>query len=163
MGSHMSSRSPAAACERSARALETVPPPYPAQAERPSSPPSPAALAYLRGRDADGRMQSLVAERAALRPVLGLLSLRLVKRRAYETLAFRSLGDYARERQGVTAQALREWSRVWEALAELPQLRAAVLSSDVSWSVARRAVAHASPETDEAFAEALHGRTVCAA
>jgi hypothetical protein len=108
-------------------------------------------------------MQRLVAERAALRPVLGLLSLRLVKRRAYETLAFRSLGDYARERLGVTAQALREWSRVWEALAELPQLRAAVLSSEISWSVARRAVAHASPETDEAFAETLRGRTVCAA
>ncbi len=108
-------------------------------------------------------MQSLVAERAALRPVLGLLALRLVKRRAYEDLAFRCLGDYARERLGVTAHALREWSRVWEALAELPRLRAAVLSSEISWSVARRAVAHASPETDEAFAEALRGRTVCAA
>jgi hypothetical protein len=51
---------------------------------------------------------------------------------------------------------------VWEALAGLPQLRAAVLSSEISWSVARRAVAHASPETDEAFAATLHGRTVCA-
>jgi len=162
MGSHMSSRSPSAACEQSVRALEAAPPPFPAQ-EHPSSPPSPAALAYLRGRDADGRMQSLIAERAALRPVRGLLALRLLKRRAYETLAFRSLGDYARERLGVTSQALREWSRVSEALAELPQLRAAVLSSEISWSVARRAVAHASPETDEAFAAALRGRTVCAA
>jgi hypothetical protein len=126
-------------------------------------PPSPAALAYLRGRDADGRMQSLIAERAALRPVLGLLSLRLVKRRAYETLAFRSLGDYALERLGVTAQALREWARVWEALVEFPHLRAAVLSSEISCSVARRAVAHASPETDETFAATLRGRTVCAA
>ena len=163
MGSHMSSRSLSAACERSARALEAPPPPFPAHTERASSPPSAAALAYLRGRDADGRMQSLIVERAALRPVLGLLALRLVKRRAYETLAFRSLGDYARERLGVTAQALREWSRVWEALAGLPQLRAGVLSSEISWSVARRAVAHASPETDEAFAAALRGRTVCAA
>jgi len=40
-------------------------------------------------------MQSLIAERAALRPVLGLLALRLVKRRAYETLAFRSLAGWA--------------------------------------------------------------------
>ncbi len=121
------------------------------------------ALAYLRGRDADGRVQFLVAERAALRPALGLLSLRLVKRRVYETLAFRCLGDYARERLGVTAHALREWARVWEALAGLPKLRAAVLSGEVSWSVARRAVVHASLETDEAFATALSGRTVCAA
>ena len=69
MGSHMSSRSPSAACEQSARALETAPPPFPAQ-ERPSSPPTPAALAYLRGRDADGRMQSLIAERVARRAVV---------------------------------------------------------------------------------------------
>ena len=78
-------------------------------------------------------------------------------------LAFRCLGDYARERLGVTAHAVRGWARVWEALAGLPQLRAAVLSSEISWSVARRAVAHASPETDEAFAAALRGRTVLAA
>ena len=61
------------------------------------------------------------------------------------------------------AHALREWARVWEALAGLPKMRAAVLSSEISWSVARRAVAHASPETEEAFAEALRGRTLCAA
>jgi len=159
----MSSRSSAAARERCAHAGEAPPPPFPAQTESPSSPPSAATLAFLRGRDADGRVQSLVAERAALRPVLGLLALRLLKRRAHETLAFRCLGDYARERLGVTAHALREWARVWEALAEFPQLRAGVLSGEVSWSVARRVVVHASPETDEAFATALRGRTVCAA
>ncbi len=159
----MSSRSPSAACERSARAVEAPPPPSPAHTERPPPPPSPATLAFLRGRDADGRVQSLAAERAALRPALGLLALRLVKRRAYESLAFRCLGDYARERLGVTPHALREWARVWEALAGLPKLRASVLSSEISWSVARRAVAHASLETDEAFATALSGRTVRAA
>ena len=37
------------------------------------------------------------------------------------------------------------------ALEALPQLWAAVVSSEISWSVARRAVAHASPETAEAL------------
>ncbi len=133
-----------------------------AQAVVPAAPP-PVALLFLRGRDADGRIQRLVTARRALRPALGALALPLVKRRLYETLGFRCLGDYARERLGVPAQAVREWARVGEALAGLPQLRAAVLSGEVSWSVARQAVAHASPETDEAFVHSLRGRTVHAA
>jgi hypothetical protein len=48
---------------------------------------------FLRGRDADGRVRMLVGERRALRPLLGLLASRLLKRRGYERLGFRSLGD----------------------------------------------------------------------
>ncbi len=136
-------------------------------AARPTPQPAPAlsaaALVYLRGRDADARIQALVAERRELRPALGTLAVRLVKRRRYESLGFRSLGDYARERLGVTATVVREWARVSAALAGLPRLRAAVVAGEVSWSVARRAVAHASAETDAAFAEALRGRTLRAA
>ena len=124
---------------------------------------SPVALLFLRGRDADGRIQHHVVARRALRPALGTLALPLVRRRLYEKLGFRSLGDYARERLGVTAQVVHEWARVTEALASLPKLRAAALSGEVSWSVARRAVAHATPETDEAFVHSLRGRTVRAA
>ncbi len=127
---------------------------------RPAPALSRVALLYLRGRDADARIVSLVAERRALRPGLGVLAARFVKRRHHEALGFRSLGDYGRERLGVTAHALREWARVAEALASLPKLREAVGSGAVSWSVARRAVAHATPETDPAFAAALRGRTV---
>lgn len=131
--------------------------------EAASAAPSPACLVFLRGKDADGRIQRLVAERRRLRPVLGGLALPLVARSRYEPLGFRSLGDWARERLGVTAHVVREWARVAEALAVLPALRSAVLAGEVSWSVARRAVAHASPEIDAAFAEALRGRTVQAA
>lgn len=136
-------------------------------AARPTPQPAPtlsaAALVYLRGRDADARIQALVAERRELRPALGTLAVRLVERRRYEPLGFRSLGDYAGERLGVTATVVREWARVSAALAGLPRLRAAVVAGEVSWSVARRAVAHASAETDAAFAEALGGRTLRAA
>ncbi len=130
---------------------------------RRSLPLSSAALLFLRGRDADARIEALVAERRTLRPALGVLAARLVRARRYEPLGFRSLGDYARERLGLTAHALREGARVAEALGSLPLLREAVLCGAVSWSVARRAVAHATPETDGAFAAALRGRTVRAA
>lgn len=139
--------------------------PLPSEANPGVAPPplSPAALFYLRGRDADARVHALVEERHALRPALGVLARRLVRRRAYEPLGFRSLGDYARERLGLTAQGVREWARVWEALETLPELRAAVLGGGVSWSVARHAVRHASPELDQEFARTLRGRTVRAA
>ena len=124
---------------------------------------SRAALLFLRGRDADARIGALVAERRSLRPALGVLAARFVKGGRHEPLGFRSLGDWARERLGVTAHAVREWARVWETLASLPRLREAVASGEVSWSVARRAAPHAAPETDAAFAAALRGRTVRAA
>ena len=42
--------------------------------------PSVAALVFLRGRDADGRLRELVAERAQVRPVLGALAAALLGR-----------------------------------------------------------------------------------
>ena len=71
-----------------------------AQAVAPAAPPL-VALLFLRGRDADGRIQRLVTGRRTLRPALGTLALPLVKRRLYEQLGFRCLGDYGRERLGV--------------------------------------------------------------
>ena len=42
---------------------------------------SPAALVFLRGRDADARLRALAATRRASRPVLGALAMELVARR----------------------------------------------------------------------------------
>ncbi len=122
-----------------------------------------AGLAFLRGADADGRIRLLVAERRGVRLLLGTLAGELIARSRFEPLGFRTLGDFARERLGVSATSLREWARVARALCELPRCCEAVESGAVSWSVARRAVAFATPETDEAFAQALQGRTVHAA
>ena len=118
------------------------------------------ARVSLRGADADGRVRQLVAARGLLRPRLAALALVLVRKRRYEPLGFRCLGDYGRERLGVGARALREWARVWEALSELPQLRGALLGGEVSFSVAGRVVAVATPETDQACVETVCGRTV---
>jgi hypothetical protein len=121
---------------------------------------APAAPVFLRGRDADARLRELAAARAAARPLLGALAVELVRRRLYEELGYRSLGDFARERLGVGARAVREWARVGGRLAELPLLCEAVRAGEVSWGVARAVVALATPETEAACVETVRGRSV---
>jgi hypothetical protein len=123
---------------------------------------SPGALAFLRGRDADGRLRELAAARTAARPVLGALAVALVGRSLFERLGYRSLGDYARERLGVEARTIREWARVWRALEALPLLRSAYLSGELGFSVLRLVVGLATPETEEACLASIRGRTLCA-
>jgi len=103
---------------------------------------------------------ALARARGPARRLLAALAARMVEIRGRERLGYARLGDYARERLGVGSRVVREWARVWEALEGLPVLRAAVLSGEVSWSAARRAVALATPETDAACAESLRHRTV---
>jgi len=122
--------------------------------------PSIAALIFLRGRDADGRLRELVAECAQVRPVLGALAAALLSQRGFEPLGFRCLGDWSRERLGVGARAVSEWARVWRALEELPLLREAVLSGEVSWTVARKVLGVVTPGNEAACLETVRGRTV---
>lgn len=124
------------------------------------SPPSVAALVFLRGREADGRLRELIANRTALRPVLGALARAFLDRRLYQALGWRCLSDWTREKLGVGERSVREWARVWRRLAALPRLRAAVTSGAVSWTVARRVVALATPETERAVLESVRGRTL---
>ncbi len=123
-------------------------------------PLSPAGLVFLRGRDADGRLRELANGRLAAQPVLGVLAVALLDGRVYEALGYRSLGDYGRERLGVGARAVREWARVWRRLGELLVLRRALLAGEISWSVARRVVGLATPETEEACLGTVRGRTL---
>jgi hypothetical protein len=92
--------------------------------------------------------------------VLAELSIALLKGRRYEPLGFRSLGDWSRERIGCGERTVREWARVGRALSGLPRLREAVLNGEVSWTVARKLVAHATPENEEPLLETVRGRTV---
>ncbi len=145
---------------RPAPTAPTGEPESPAQPSTPTRPSDRAAMFFLRARDADARLGSLGASLAAARPVLGVLASALVARRLHETLGYRSLGDYGRERLGVGARVIREWARVWRRLEELPQLRAAVLAGELSWTAARLVVGLATPATEGACLDAIRGRTV---
>jgi hypothetical protein len=83
-----------------------------------------------------------------------------VRRRHYERLGFRCLGDWSQERLGVGARSVRGWARVWRALVDLPVLRAAVTSGQVGWTVAERIVGLATPENERACLETVRDRTV---
>jgi hypothetical protein len=145
---------------RALRSHPSVSVPAPEPHVPPVRSPSRAALVFLRGRDADGRLRELIRARAAVRPRLGALAEAVVQGRAYEKLGFRCLGDWSRERIGVGARAVGEWARVWRGLRDLPRLRGAVLAGEVSWTVARRIVGVATLETEEACLETVRGRTV---
>ena len=121
---------------------------------------SPAALVFLRGRDADARLREIAGTRTVARPVLGALAAELLRRKLPEALGYRSLGDFSRERLGVGARTVREWARVSDGLRDLPELRAAILGGEVSWAVARLVVGLATPETETACLAAVRGRTV---
>jgi hypothetical protein len=136
-----------------------TPPPAPPSADGIRS-PSPAALLFMRGRDADGRLRELEAQRARARPVLGALAARFLDARGSEALGFRSVGDWSRERLGVGARAVREWARVWRRLEALPLLRRAVLDGEVLWSVARLVVSRATPENEADCLATVRGRTL---
>ena len=105
---------------RALRPCPDVPPTVPEPQAPAVRSPSRAALVFLRGRDADGRLRELVRARAGVRPRLGALAEALVRSRAHEKLGFRCLGDWSRERIGVGARAVSEWARVWRALRDLP-------------------------------------------
>ena len=134
--------------------------PAPARLPGRSRSATTSGLVFLRGRDADGRLRELGAAQRATRPVLGALAIEMVGRRRYETLGYRSLGDYARERLGVEARTVREWGRVWRHLEALPLLRGALLAGEIGFSVARLVVGLATPDTDAACLATLRGRTL---
>jgi hypothetical protein len=119
-----------------------------------------AAPAVGRALAADGRLRELAASLAAARPLLGALVAPFVDQRLHDRVGYGSLGDYGRECLGVGARTLREWARVGRALAGLPLLRGAVVSGELSWTVARLVAGLATPETEAACLASVRGRTV---
>ncbi len=87
--------------------------------------------------DPERRLAELARAGGPLRRVVAALAGRLVARRAWEPLSFRGLGDYARERLGVSARSLQEFARVDARLRELPRLEAALVSGGLPWSKVR--------------------------
>ena len=75
-----------------ARAIRRGAEPRSVGAAAPVGRTSVAALVFLRGRDADGRLRELGAQRAQVRPVLGAVAAALLDRRGFEPLGFRCLG-----------------------------------------------------------------------
>jgi len=96
---------------------------------------------------AEVRLAQLSAAIGPLRRVLAAIAERLIATKAHERLCYARLGDYARERPGISARQIQELARVDRALDELPTLERALLSNELPWSKVRL-VARVAGETD---------------
>ncbi|MEW6690627.1 MAG: hypothetical protein AB1452_16235, partial [Pseudomonadota bacterium] len=102
--------------------------------------PSDRALQSERARFAasvDLELRLACRSEAMLRRELGCAARAFVRRRAYRRLGFVRLGDYARERLGVSARTLQSAAWLATRLDELPALSRAYDRSELSWAQAR--------------------------
>ena len=96
----------------------------------------------------DGWLRRLAAQDARGRLVLGRLARAFLRRHGHHELGFGRLGDYSRERIGLSARELQSLATVSAHLERLPRLRAAFVDGVLSWAQIRLLAAVATPEHD---------------
>src|SRR6266446_8418802 len=94
----------------------------------------------------DGWLRRLAAQDTRGRMVLGRLARAFLRRRGHHELGFGRLGDYSRERLGLSARELQSLATVSSRLECLPRLRAAFVDGVLSWAQIRLLAAVATPE-----------------
>jgi hypothetical protein len=95
-------------------------------------------------------LAQLAADAGPLRRELARIAQRFVATDACDRLGFARLGDYTRERLGLSARELQDLARVDVALAELPRVDAALCSGGLGWTKVRLLCRFATAR-DEAF------------
>src|SRR5206468_4129308 len=108
----------------------------------------------------DAWLRRLAAQEAQCRTVLGILAHRFFARRGHHDLGFARLGDFARERLGLSARELQSLATVSTRLERLPQLRAAFVEGVISWAQVRLLATVATPEDEAEWLERTRSRTV---
>ncbi len=83
------------------------------------------------------KLEAAAREQAPLRRVLARIAGRLVAARGWERLGFARVGDWARERAGVSGRQVYDLAHTDAALARLPHADAALSAGQLSWSKAR--------------------------
>ena len=87
-------------------------------------------------RELQARVDRLLEARAGSDLVLGALAAELQRTRAWATLGYRSIEEYARERLGMSARTFRQRAWLERRLLALPELRAALESGRLTYSKA---------------------------
>ncbi|MEE9278876.1 MAG: hypothetical protein V3V67_01750 [Myxococcota bacterium] len=107
------------------------------------------------GGDQDGQLavhrRILATARAGgpLRVAMARIAAAILSRDVWKRLSYVRLGDYARERLGISRRELQEFGRVGARLDRLPGLEAALAGGQVCWSKARL-IAQVARRCDEA-------------
>ena len=108
----------------------------------------------------DGLLRRLARQEALCRRVLGRIAERFLRRGAHHRLGFARLGDYTRERLGLSAREVQSLAQVMTAVARLPQTSAAFERGEVSWAQLRLLASRATPQTEDHLLSLARGRTV---
>src|SRR2546427_543338 len=115
-------------------------------AEHPDASLLDAQLVRLSRREARGRL------------VLGRLAHRFLRGRCHHDLGFARLGDYSRERLGLSPREVQSLARVAAQLRRLPGLTPAFEHGELSWTVTRLLAEKATPEDEAGWIELVRGR-----
>jgi hypothetical protein len=100
---------------------------------------------------AESQLAHLTASTGPLRHALAAIAARILDTRAYEPLCYARLGDYARERAGLSARQLQDLARTHRALGGRPRLEQALLGNELPWSKVRLLARVATPQDEEAW------------
>jgi hypothetical protein len=121
----------------------------------PYTPPQPAWNAEAARDDpsegVEDRLARLASALGPLRRVLAGIAERLIGARAAERLGYARLGDYARERLGLSARQLQDLARVHRALCGLPAVERALVANELPWSKVRLLARVARAEDEAAW------------
>ena len=88
----------------------------------------------------DGYLRRLARQEACGRRVLGTLARAFLAQKGQHALGFARLGDFARERLGLSARELQSLAHVSARLAQLPAVAAAFAAGALSWQATRSIV-----------------------
>jgi len=99
----------------------------------------------------EDRLAGLAGALGPLRRLLACVAERLIETKAHQRLCYARLGDYARERLGLSARQLQELARVHRALTGLPAVDRALLTNELPWSKVRLLARVATGEDEEAW------------
>src|SRR2546425_2833973 len=94
----------------------------------------------------DGYLRRLARQEAVCRRVLGRLARTFLAGRYHNRLGFARLGDWTRERLGLSARQVQDLARVAERLESLPAIAAAFAAGDLSWTQTRLLAPAATPD-----------------
>src|SRR6185436_13741741 len=90
-----------------------------------------AAGAHPTAGTLDAELFALARQEARGRLLLGRLARPFLRRRLYHELGFARLGDWTRERLGLSGREVQSLARVSERLEALPAMRAAFLAGEL--------------------------------
>ena len=107
-----------------------------------------------------GEICSLGRRRAEHEHALGRALLRAQRTRVWEALGMATLFEYAERFVGLRPRQTEERLRVAAALEELPLLEAALSEGHLHYSAVRELTRVVEPDTEEAWIEAVKGKTV---